>query len=91
VITAFFINIGVSVTTWFFGLFGKGWDEPDWLKNLPGLWNGFIDSASGMSVWIPWTVLLAVLAVNSAAWVSMFVVKIVMKGAAFLPFVGGSG
>lgn len=89
-ITAWLLNLGGTVVSWFVGLF-PAWDEPSWLSGFPGVWNGLVGGASGLGAWIPWVIAFSVFGVVLSTYGVMFLVKIAMKLAAFIPFFGGSG
>lgn len=89
-IVEWLIRIGLKIAGWFMSLFPNT-DPPAFLSTLDTQWNTVVAGASGMGVWVDWAYVLVVLGAVLAVYVAMFLVKVLMKVAAFFPFLGGSG
>lgn len=89
-IVEWLMRIGLKIAGWFVSLFPST-DPPQWIATLDDKWNAVVGGASGIGVWVDWTYVLVILGAVLAVYVAMFIVKVLMKVAAFIPFLGGSG
>lgn len=82
-ITAGFVG---WIASWFDGV-----EVPAWLTDGTDALAGFLASAAGLGAWFPWEVISVVFGGLVAFYLVAFGIKLVLKVAAFLPFIGGSG
>lgn len=84
----------VQVAMGFFGWLGtlfQGWSKPDWAEDASSQIATIVDGAQGLGVWFPFNVLSVVVASILTLYLIAFGTKFLLKVAAFLPFIGGSG
>lgn len=87
-IVEFFFTLGTSIATWLAGLF-EPLTIPGWVTtSLPGLYS-FLDTASGLGVWIPWPVIGVIVGGLVLWYLGLFAVKLLLKVWSILPFGGG--
>ncbi len=89
-ITEWLISVGVLVGDWFVSLFPAD-DAPSWWVDFDGLVNTVLSQLNGVSVWVDWGYVIAVVGVVLAVWLASFIVKIVRAIAAHIPLFGGAG
>lgn len=89
-ITEWLFSLGMVLSDWFAGLF-PDWDPPVFLATFDTQINDLLSKLSGVGVWADWTYILVVVSAVLAAWALGFVIKIVLRIAAFIPLVGGAG
>lgn len=90
-ITEFFITLGTTIGGWFF----------DWIPDLDSAETLVVDAsnslgpvlagAGALGPWLPWDVLVGTFLIVISIYVAMFLAKIGLKVAGFIPFIGGTG
>lgn len=89
-ITEWFVSIGTSVAAWFATIFPT-WDIPASMTNPGGVIAGIWANFNGLSPWVNWAVLTAVVVGVLGTYLVMFTIKLVRAIASYLPFFGGAG
>ena len=88
-IAEFWINLGSSMSTFFAGLF-ENVEIPGWATNSTGSLFAFLDGASGLAGWFPWSVLGTVLSFLVVLYGVVFAIRMLLKVWSIMPFGGGS-
>jgi len=89
-ISEWFLNLSSTVWVWFAELFPT-WQVPAFLSGIDETVNSFMSNAAGIGAWIDWTFWLVCVGVVISVWVVGLTVKIALRVAAYLPFIGGAG
>jgi len=90
VIVEFLASLGGSIATFFAGFFGTI-EIPAFVSDSAPVLYDFLDSASGISAWIPWAVISPVLGARVSVYLVAFVARLAQKIWGLVPVVGGSG
>lgn len=89
-VTLSLIQWACGFGSWIASLF-PSWDPPAALAAPGSLVSQVMTSFVGLGAWVDWVVFGAVITAVVGTYVVMFAVKLLLRIAAFLPFVGGSG
>jgi hypothetical protein len=84
------IDWACGFASWIASLFPV-WNVPPSLASPGSLVNTVMASAVGLGAWVDWTVFAAVVGAVVGTYVVMFAVKLLLRIASYLPFVGGAG
>jgi len=90
VIVEWLWSLAAGFVGWIASLF-ENIELPDWLPDGSTALAGFLESASGLGAWFPWEIIALVFAGLVTVYLVAFGIKLVLKVAAFIPFIGGSG
>lgn len=89
-ITQAVVNIASGFFAWLASLF-PSWTPPDWFVSLSDYVNNVFSALNGLGAWVDWALFFGVLTLALATYVVCFTIKLVLRIAAYLPFVGGAG
>lgn len=89
-ITEWLMSLGVVISETIAGIF-EPIEVPDWMIDSTANLVGFVNSASGLGVWVPWEALGLAAALLTVVFVVTFGAKLVRAIAAHIPFLGGAG
>lgn len=89
-ITEWFIGIGKTLALWVLSLFPTGWEVPSWLTTASDWLAGIVVQGQNLGAWIPWALMLTVLASTIALWGGGLLLKFVRWLVGWIPTMGGS-
>lgn len=89
-IVEWLVAVGAGSVGWV-GSFFPASALPEWVTTASDGVYGFLESASGLGVWFPWTALSVVVGGLLIFYVVMFGIAVFFKAAKHIPFVGGGG
>jgi hypothetical protein len=84
------MDFSAGVVGFVTGLF-PAFVPPDWLTNLDGTWNTVMDALGGISPWVSWSLLFAVVSASIGVWAACVLWKATLRLLAFIPEFGGAG
>jgi hypothetical protein len=90
VIVEFFINSGAMIAEFFAGIFAAV-ALPSFVVDAMPMMQGFLQSASGLAIWIPWAMISLTVGSLVTFYLVMFGTRLVQKIWGLVPVVGGSG
>lgn len=89
-ITEWFVQLSFTVSGWVAGLF-PDFEIPQWMLDSRGAMVGFLESMSGLGVWVDWGALALCVGAVAAAYGIGILIKLIRVGISHVPFFGGSG
>jgi hypothetical protein len=89
-ITEYLIGLAVTVGQFFLDLI-PDWEVPEFILTFDTQLNSAVALGSGMSVWVPWTLVIACTTIALGSWVIGLSVKAVRALLGHLPQIGGNG
>lgn len=89
-ILEFLVSLGAGSVAWIATLFPTV-VLPEWVSTSSASVYGFLDSASGLGVWVPWAAISVVFGGLLTFYLVMFGVSVFFKAAKHIPLVGGGG
>lgn len=88
-ITEALMTLAASLVSFVFGLVPVP-EVPDFLAAVPGYFDALAPYLSGTDAWIPWSLLMAVIAAAAAALLTGIGIRLVRIVASFLTLGGGA-
>lgn len=88
-IVDFALDTAEDFVSWLVGLFPADFEVPEWLIGLASLVGQVLAGASGMGVWVPWALIITVVAGTYVLWSAGFLVKFARWLLGLLPTMGG--
>lgn len=87
-VSEFFVNLGVTISGWIAALFPPLDIPAEIQDSIDGLY-GFLDSASGLGNWFPWSILATMLGLAVVWFLAVFGIKLLRWVWSLIPVVGG--
>lgn len=84
------VAVGEGFIGWLTGLMPE-WDPPAWFIAFDEQVNGVFATLDGLGAWIDWVLLLVVVGLALATWLTCLSIKALRAVASYVPFFGGSG
>jgi hypothetical protein len=89
-IIEFFLGLVTWIGQFVIGLLPED-DSDQIVQSASDALAGVVGLGSGVSVWIPWTVIVYAAGFTFTAWLALFIVKIIRQLIAHIPQFGGTG
>lgn len=83
-----FLGLFAGLQSWFVGLFGTD-PPPAWMGTVGQFVGSLMQSARGLSPWIPWTLIVSIAAFNLTLWAAFLAIKVVRWVVGLIPTMGG--